>query len=283
MGSFTNSLKTIILLGLLTGVLLLVGSFFGSQGLTIAIIFVLGMNFVSYFFSDKIVLAIYKAKPVPKSHWLYGLVKDVAQRAKLPTPKVYIAPTLSPNAFATGRNPNHAAVACTQGILELLTHEELKGVIAHELSHVKNRDTLITTIAATIAGVISYIAQMAQWGLIFGTGTSEKQGQNIFSLILMIIITPLVAMLIQLAISRSREYQADASGASLLQTGAPLASALRKLETSVKQKPLRSTPVTNATSSLFIVNPFTMKGLASLFSTHPSTDDRIQRLNAMKF
>jgi heat shock protein HtpX len=283
MGTFTNQLKTVLFLGLLTGLLLWLGSFFGRQGLTIALIFVFLMNFLTYFFSDKIVLAMYRAQPVQKSHWLYKMVHEVVQKANLPVPKVYIVPGKLANAFATGRSPKHAAVACTEGILELLSKEELRGVIAHEVSHIKNRDILIATVAATIAGAVSYLAQMGQWALMFGGGRDNQRGGNIFSLILLVIITPIIAMLIQLAISRSREYQADASGAKLIKTGIPLANALHKLEGAAKMHPMRATPVTEATSHLFIVNPFKGEGFISLFMTHPVPAERIKRLKEMKF
>jgi len=280
MGALTNWLKTAVLLGLLTGLLLGVGSLWGKQGLLFAFMFVLVMNFVTYFFSDKIVLKMQGAKPVPKSHWLYRLVQEVAQKAKIPMPKVYIIPNPSPNAFATGRSPKHAAVACTEGILSLLSKDELKGVIAHEISHVKNRDILIATIAAVIAGTISYVAQMAQWGLMFGN-RDEKGGGNIIGTLLLIIITPLVAIIIQLAISRSREYLADASGASILKDSKSLASALKKIHAGIAINPMRTG--NRATASLFIDNPFKGENLIALFSTHPPMELRLKRLNELKF
>lgn len=283
MGTFTNGIKTVLLLGILTGLVLWVGSLWGASGLTTALIFVFLMNFGLYFFSDKMVLAMYGAKPVPKGNWLYNLVGEVAKKDGLPPPNVYIIPTNMCNAFATGRSPKHAAVACTEGILKILTRDELKGVLAHELSHVKNRDMLITTIAATLAGVIMYVARIAQWGMIFGGNNNNKDGGNTIETLMLIILTPIVATLIQLAISRSREYQADESGARLLKTGMPLANALQKLEGAAKTNPLKASPVANATSSLFIVNPFKAEGIVNLFMTHPSTSMRIQRLKAMKF
>ena len=282
MGPFANWVKTALLLGLLTGLLLWAGSFWGAQGLTVALIFVILMNGLTYFFSDKLVLAMYGAKPLQKSHWLYSLVSEVAKKAGLPVPKVYIVPGQIANAFATGRNPKHAAVACTEGILNLVSREELKGVIAHEMSHIKNRDMLISTVAAVIAGSISYIAQMAQWGMMFGN-RNERRGGNIIGLILFIIITPIVATLIRLAISRSREYLADESGAKLLKNGIPLANALQKLEGSAKLHPLMATPVADATSHMFIVNPLRAEGVVSLFMTHPPAHERIRRLKGMKF
>ncbi|MFH1637886.1 MAG: zinc metalloprotease HtpX [Candidatus Woesearchaeota archaeon] len=277
-----NQIKTAILLAVLTALLLWIGSFWGASGLIIGLAFALLINFGSYFFSDKIVLAMYKAKEV-KEHdqpRLYKIVKEVVHLAQVPMPKVYIIPTSTPNAFATGRNPKHSAVACTEGIMQLLNDHELKGVIAHEISHIKNRDILIQTIAATIAGVISYVAMVARWSAIFGGfGGRDQGGNNIVSLIVLAIITPLIAMLIQLAISRSREYLADESAAKILHDGHGLASALHKLEAGVKHDPLRFG--NNATSSLFIVNPFKASALLSLLSTHPSTKERIRRLEKL--
>lgn len=278
-----NQFKTVILLGLLTGLLLAVGYLIGGQGgLTIALIISIVMNFGSYFFSDKIVLMMYRAKEANKSEYpeLYRIVKEVAKQAGIPMPKVYIVPTDTPNAFATGRNPKHAVVACTKGIMGLLSKEELKGVIAHEMSHIKNRDILIQTIAATIAGVISYIAMMARFGAIFGGGDRDRNGGEIFYLLAISILTPLIAMLLQLALSRSREYLADETGARTIHDPKALASALAKLESGVSRNPMRfGSP---ATSSLFIVNPFSAKGLTGLLSTHPPMDERIRRLNAMR-
>ena len=282
MGAMYNQFKTVILLGLLTAVLLWVGSLWGSNGLIIALIFVLIMNFGTYFFSDKIVLKMYKAQPVKKTHWLYHLVHDTAKKAKLPTPKVYIIPGSLANAFATGRNPKHAAVACTEGILHLLNKEELKGVIAHELAHVKNRDILISTVAATIAGVIAYVAFMARFAAIFG-GFRGRDSGNIIQLLVLAIVTPLIATIIQLAISRSREYLADSTGASIIKDGKPLASALHKLEQSAKSHHVTPNAAGKATAHMFIVNPFTTKGFSALFSTHPAAELRIKKLNEMSF
>lgn len=280
MGTFANQFKTVILLGLLTALMLWVGSIWGRTGLTYALMFVFLMNFITYFYSDKIVLAMYSAKPVPTSHWLHKLVSEVAQKTKIPTPKVYIIQTPMPNAFATGRNPKHGAVACTEGILHLLSKDELRGVIAHELSHIKNRDTLIATIAATIAGVISYIAMMARWGLMFGQRDDRGSG-NIIGLLVLIILTPLIATIIQLAIFRSREYMADASGASTIKDSKSLASALRKIHAGIAQTPLRHGNM--ATASLFIDNPFKGEALMALFSTHPPMEKRIKALSELKF
>ena len=276
-----NQLKTVVLLGLLTALLLWVGQLLGGiSGLYIAGVFAVLMNFGSYWFSDKIVLMMYRAKEVAdKSHPLYKTVKEVSEMAKLPMPKVYIIPTDASNAFATGRNPKHAAVAATNGILNLLNHEELKGVMAHEMAHVKNRDILISTIAGTIAGVISYIATMAQWAAIFGG--RDREHSNILSLILLAIITPLIATIIQLAISRSREYLADATGAGIVRNSKGLASALEKLHNDVRKHPMRLG--NQATAHLFIANPFSAKGMMALLSTHPPMEERVRRLNAIKF
>jgi len=279
-----NYIKTAILLGLLTAILLWVGNFFGgSSGLVIALIFSLLINFGSYWFSDKIVLAMYRAVPANKSKhsYLIEIVRELSKKDDLPMPKVYIIPTESSNAFATGRNPKHAAVACTEGILKSLTKEELRGVIAHELTHVKNSDTLIMTIAATIAGVIGYLASMARFAAMFGGGRDREGSNNLIGVIVMAIVAPLMAMIIQLAISRSREYLADEGAAKTVHDSKGLASALEKLEAEAKHKPLKFG--NNATSSIFIVNPFSASAFATLFSTHPSTKDRIAKLKSMKF
>lgn len=281
-----NQLKTVVLLALLTALLLWVGQLIGgSSGLIVAGIFAVIMNFGSYWFSDKLVLMMYNAKEVKESeaHRLHKIVKEVAEKAKVPTPKVYIINMPSPNMFATGRNPKHAAVAASQSILDLLNDEELKGVVAHEISHVKNRDILIATIAGTIAGVISYIATMAQWAAIFG-GRDKQGNNNILSLLLLAIVTPIIATLIQLAISRSREYIADAGGAKILKDSLGLASALEKIESSVKHHPLRATPTSDATAHIFFINPFRSGAFIRMFKmTHPDTSSRIKRLKEMKF
>ncbi len=281
-----NQVKTVLLLGALTGLMLGVGQLFGGrQGLFIALIFVLLFNFVMYWFSDRIVLMMYRAKPVTRQQApkLYKIVAELCKDANIPVPPLYIIPSETPNAFATGRNPKHAAVACTEGILKLLSEEELKGVLAHEISHVKNRDILITTIASTIAGIISYLAMMARWAAIFGGvgGRDRDDSGGLIGLIALTVLAPLIALVLQLALSRSREYQADASGAALLKDGKPLASALQKLETGVKHNPMRfGSP---STANLFIVNPFSTTALVSLFSTHPPMPQRIQRLKNLKF
>ena len=278
-----NQIKTVLLLGILTAVLLFIGSFFGKAGLTIAFVFVLLMNFFSYFYSDKIVLKMYRAKEVSRheSPKLYEIVKKITEKAKIPMPKLYIIPSNSPNAFATGRNPEHAAVAATQGILDLLNEEELEGVMAHEISHVKNHDILISTIAATIAGVISYLAIMARWGAIFGGFGRNRDSGNILELLILAILAPLLATIIRLAISRSREYMADESAAKLLKNSKGLSSALGKLHNNIQHNPLKIG--NEATSHLFIMNPFKSKSLLSLFSTHPDVMKRIKKLEALSF
>src|SRR3989338_1911190 len=262
-----NQFKTVILLGLLTGILLWIGSFWGQSGLLIALIFSIIMNFAAYWFSDKIALAIYRARPVTEKDApkLYRIVREISKMANIPMPKVYIIPSNILNAFATGRGKNHAAVAATQGILEALNDDELKGVIAHEISHIKNNDILIQSVAATIAGVIGYIAMIARWGAIFGGGR-DRRGSGL-ELLVLAVITPILATLIRLAISRSREYLAHESGAKLLKNSKGLSSALAKLHNNVKHNPLQFG--SEATSHLFIVNPFKAKSFLNLFSTHP--------------
>lgn len=280
----SNTLKTTALLGLLTGLILWFGQFLGgSQGLTIAFVFAAIMNFGSYWFSDKIVLAMYGARPVDinAAPDLYRIVQNIATRAGMPMPKLYVIPTDAANAFATGRNPDHAAVAVTEGILRLMSSEELEGVLAHELSHVKNRDILISSIAATLAGVIMMLANMVRWAAIFGGMSRDERedGGGLIQLLAMSILAPIAAMLIQMAISRSREYQADASGAQILHSGESLARALEKLGTASQRLPLDASP---QTAHLFIVNPLSGRSLAGLFSTHPPLEERIRRLRAMR-
>jgi len=284
MGAINNQIKTIILLGILTGLLLWVGQILGgTSGLTIAIVIVLGMNLITYFFSDKIVLFMYKAKEADKESKLYSIVKDISRKANLPMPKVYSIPSKNPNAFATGRSPNHAAVAATDGILDLLNERELRAVIAHELGHVRNRDILITTIAATIAGVISYVASMMRYAAIFGGlgGRDDRRGSNIFEFLALTIVTPIIATLLQLAVSRSREFLADETGAKIVKDPNALADALLKIEAGVKAHPM--TLGSEATSSLFIANPFRGGAFLNLFSTHPPVKERVERLRKMKF
>jgi heat shock protein HtpX len=282
-----NTFRTTILLAVLTALLVWIGDMLGgSQGAIIALIIAGGMNFFSYWFSDKIVVKMYGGQEItPQDNpELYGLVQELAQRGNLPMPKVYVLPQETPNAFATGRNPQHAAVAVTAGIQRILNRRELAGVLGHELSHVKNRDILVSTIAATLAGAISYMAQMAQWAMIFGGGRDreEQGGGGILGLIVMMIVAPLAAMLIQMAVSRSREYGADAGGAEITGDPLALASALKKLHMGSQAIPLHASPATaNATAHMFIVNPLTAGGLAALFSTHPPMEERIRRLEAM--
>lgn len=277
-----NQIKTVLLLGLLTGVLLGAGQLLGGRtGMLIGLVFALLMNFGSYWFSDKIVLAMYRAKRVTEKEApeLYKTVREVSHMAKIPMPKVYIIPTHNPNAFATGRNPNNAAVAATAGIMELLSKDELKGVIAHEIAHVKNRDILIQTVAATIAGVISYLAFMARWAALFGGMGRDRDGGNMFELLALAILTPIIATIIQLAISRSREYLADETGARIINDPGNLASALQKLEEGGRTNPLMFG--SKATSCLFIANPFRGASFLNLFSTHPPMKERIKKLKEM--
>ncbi len=280
----SNMLKTTLLLALLTGLIMWIGQFLGgSQGLVIAFVFAVVMNFGSYWFSDKLVLAMYSARPVDMNEApdLYRVVQNLATRAHMPMPKLYVIPSDAANAFATGRSPEHAAVAVTEGIMRLMSWEELEGVLAHELSHVRNRDILISSIAATLAGVIMMLANMMRWAAIFGGMSRDErdEGGGILGLLAMTILAPLAATLIQLAISRSREYQADASGAELLHNGEPLARALEKLETAAERVPLQANP---QTAHLFIVNPLTGRSFANLFSTHPPLEERIRRLREMR-
>jgi len=278
-----NQLKTVLLLGALTGLLIWIGSFWGPAGMTVAIIFAIIFNFGSYWFSDKIVLRIYRAQEADISKYprLYQIVNNIADKAKIPKPKIYIIPTRTSNAFATGRNPDHAVVAVTEGILDLLNERELKGVIAHEISHVKNRDILISSVAATIAGVISYIAFMARWVAIFGGfGGRDSSGKGIIELLILAIVTPFLALLIKMAISRSREYLADKTGAELIHDSKGLATALKKLEANSKHHPLKFGSET--TAHMFIVNPFKKSLLMSIFSTHPAAELRIEKLEKMR-
>ena len=276
----SSGLKTAALLGGLSGLLLLFGGALGGQsGLILAFVIAAGMNFVSYWFSDKIVLRMYRAQEVGADHPLARIVARLAQKAGLPMPKVYVIPDMAANAFATGRNPEHAAVAATDGILKILSDNELEGVIAHELAHVKHRDILISSVAATLAAAIMMAARTAQFAAMFGgyggRGDGRDRGNNPIALLATIILAPLAAMLIQMAISRSREFSADAGGAQI--TGNPygLADALRKIDAVSKQIPLDANP---ATAHMFIVKPFSGGGLMSLFSSHPPTEARIRAL-----
>jgi heat shock protein HtpX len=280
-----NSIKTVLLLGLMTGLILGIGQLFGGpQGMVIAFVFALLLNFGSYWFSDRIVLAMYQAREVglDEAPELYRIVQNLILRAQLPMPRLYIIPTESPNAFATGRDPEHAIVAVTEGILRIMKREELEGVIAHELSHVKNRDILVSSIAATLAGVIMMLANMARWAAIFGAGRGERDDEGgaggILGLIVMSVLAPIAAVVIQMAISRSREYLADATGAKVSGNPLGLASALEKLERSTQVVPLEARP---ESAHLFIVNPLSGSALLNLFSTHPPIEERIARLRAM--
>lgn len=269
-----NGLKTALLLGLLSGVLLVIGELLGgSNGIVFAFILAAVMNLGSYWFSDKIVLRMYRAQEVGPNHPLYQMTARLAQQGGLPMPKVYVIPDRSPNAFATGRNPEHAAVAATEGILQVLSEHELEGVIAHELAHVKHRDILISSIAATIAAAIMLAARMAAFAGMFGG--RDDRGSNPIALLGMIILAPIAAMLIQAAISRSREFAADAGGATIAGTPYGLADALRKIESVSRRVPMDANP---ATAHMFIVKPFAGRGLLALFSTHPPTEARIRAL-----
>lgn len=277
-----NMLKTTLLMGLLTVLLVTIGGALGGRGgMTMAFLLAAGMNFFSYWFSDKMVLSMYGARQIEESDdpRFYGIVRRLAQRANLPMPKVYLIDSDTPNAFATGRNPEHAAVAATTGIMRILGDDELAGVMAHELTHVKNRDILVSSIAATFAGAITYLAQMAQWAAIFGGGRrDDDEGGGVFGMLFMAILAPIAAMLVQMAISRSREFGADAGGASISGNPLSLASALQKLEMANQRIPMGSNA---ATAHMFIVNPLTGGGLMTLFSTHPPIPERVARLQDM--
>jgi heat shock protein HtpX len=276
----TGIIRTTLLLAVLTGLMLLIGGVLGGRsGMFLALILSVAMNFASYWYSDKIVLKMYHAREVTsaESPELFSMVRGLAERAGLPMPKVYIVNSPMANAFATGRDPEHAAVAVTTGIMKILDKNELEGVIAHELTHVKNRDTLISAMAATLAGVITYMANIAQWGLIFGG--RDDDGGNIVGALAMIILAPIAAMLVQLAISRGREFGADKGGAEISGRPLALASALAKLEGAAGAVRADVNP---STAHLFIVNPLKGRTMASLFSTHPSTEERIRRLTAMQ-
>ncbi len=277
--------KTALLLAGLTALFLAIGQGLGGRsGLLVAAAFVAVMNFGAYWFSDKIALAMHGARPLSREElpWLYAMVERLARRAELPMPRLYLIPLAVPNAFATGRNPSHAAVAVTEGLLTLLDRRELEGVLAHELSHVRNRDTLISTVAATIAGVISHLAQMVFFfgGSILGRGDSdEDDGGSPFAGLGLLLVSPIVAMLLQLAVSRTREYEADATGARIMGDPEALASALGKLHLGAEQMPYDRAP---GTAPLFIVNPLSGGGVMRLFSTHPPIEERIRRLRAMR-
>jgi heat shock protein HtpX len=279
----SNMFKTALLLAVLTAMLVVIGGAVGGrQGMVMAFVLAVVMNFASYWFSDRIVLAMYGAQPIDEAGAprLHAMVRRLATRARIPMPRVYLIPSETPNAFATGRNPEHAAVAVTEGIMRILDEDELEGVLAHELSHVKNRDILISTIAATLAGAITYLAHMVQWGAMFGHRSDDEEGGgSMAGALVMAILAPIAAMLVQMAVSRAREYQADATGAQLAGRTAGLARALEKLQMAQQAIPMAANP---ATAHLFIVNPLTGRSLMNLFSTHPPLEMRIARLRAMR-
>lgn len=273
----SNAVKTAFLLGALSALFLVLGEVLGgSQGLVLGFVFAVGTNFISYWFSDKVVLKMYRAKEVGPDHPLHRLVSRLAMRAGLPMPRCYVIPQASPNAFATGRNPQHAAVAATEGILKILSEDELEGVLAHELAHVKHRDILISSVAATLAAAIMMAARFAMfWG---GGRSDDRQGGNPVALLATMILAPIAAMLIQAAISRSREFDADAGGAAIAGSPHGLISALKKIESASRMVPLDANP---ATAHMFIVKPFSMSGLMGLFSTHPPTERRVAALQQL--
>ena len=281
----SSQIKTFMLLALLSGLMLLIGKAMGgSTGLAIALVLALVMNVGSYWFSDKIVLATYKAKELSAADapMLHRMVEELSQKAGIPMPRLYMVPDSSPNAFATGRNPEHAAVAVTEGIMRLLNPDELRGVLAHEIAHIANRDILVQSVAGVLATVVMYAANMLQWSAIFGGGRSNEEGSSGGGMVgglLLAFLAPIAASLIQFAISRSREYMADATGASLSGTPEALASALAKLSNRVEQDPIHEG--NQATAHMFIVNPFA-GGLGGLFSTHPPVEERIRRLREMR-
>ena len=279
-----NFIKTLVLLTALTLLLVFVGGAIGGQqGMQFAFVFACLMNLGAYWFSDKLVLAMYRAEPLNESEApaVHRVVRELTEKAVMPMPKIYRIPSEAPNAFATGRNPRHAVVAVTHGILELLSEEELKGVLGHELAHVRHRDILIASIVATIAGAVNMLSSMARWALMFGGGRRDNREGNSNPLVLLVmaIVAPIAALLIQLAVSRSREFQADESGAQLCGNPIPLASALRKLDAGARRIPMLEANPT--TAHLFIVNPLRGGGIAKLFSTHPPVEERIERLERM--
>lgn len=278
-----NSLKTVLFLGLLTGLVMAIGYGIGGQvGLIFALVFSALMNFGAYWFSDRIVMSTYGAKVVERSAQpeLYGIVEKLTARANMPMPKVAMVPTDTPNAFATGRNERHAVVAVTAGLMRILDRDELEGVLAHELAHIKNKDMLISSMAATVAGAISYLVQMAYFASMFG-GSDEEGGDNIFGSLMMLILAPIISMLLHMAISRSREYMADKKGAEISGNPRGLASALQKLDDFSSKHQVAATPRQETAAHLFIVNPFKGSVLMSLFSTHPPMEKRIERLESI--
>jgi len=274
-----NNLKTAALLALMGGLILGVGSLFGQTGLIIGLVIALAVVGGSYWFSDSLAIKAARAVPVTEQEMpqFYAIVRELTSAAGMPMPKLYVSPEMQPNAFATGRNPHHAAVAVTRGIVQVLDWDELKGVLAHEISHVGNRDILISSVAAALALVITFVARMAMWGAMFGGGGRDRDGGNAIGVIAMAILAPVAAMLLQMALSRSREYEADRSGAKLIGDGEPLARALAKIETSARQIPMKIDP---AHAQAFIINPLTGQKMqfSNLFRTHPPTEDRIARL-----
>ena len=275
-------MKTVLLLGALTGIFLLIGGMAGGrQGMLLALVFAGLMNFISYWFSDKIVLKAYRANELPESEapWIYAMVRELSQQAQIPMPSIYVFEQDSPNAFATGRNPAKAVIALSRGIIQLMGEAELKGVIAHELTHVINRDTLLATIAATLAGAIMFLGYQMRWLGLFSGGRDDDNRGGVLGMIVMAILAPLAATIIQMAISRSREYKADAGSAELTHNPEGLASALEKLTTYSKRLPLQAT---RQTAHLFIVSPLSGKSLLSLFSTHPPIEERVARLRQMR-
>lgn len=282
-----NQIKTFLLLAALTALLLGIGQVIGGKsGLIIGIFFALTINFLSYLYGDRLILAMYKAKPASKEEYpqLHKDVEEICKSAAIPKPKIYLLPIQASNAFACGRSPAHSSIAVTEGILKQLSREELKGVLAHETSHIRNRDILIATVAAAIAGVISYLAFMARFSAMFGGmggGRRDEEGSNILGLLAVAILAPIAALLIQLAISRSREYIADEGGARLLRDPLSLASALLKIDKAAKEKPLQGRG-NESTAHLFIVNPFSSRGIVNLFSTHPPIESRVKRLRELK-
>lgn len=280
-----NGLKTAFLLALMSAFILVVGSFFGSGGLTLAFVIALLVNGVSYFYSDKIALRSMRARPVSEAEapMLYGIVAELAAANRMPMPRLYVSPTMQPNAFATGRSPRHAAVCCTEGILQLMDERELRGVLGHEISHVMNRDILLSSVAAALATVIMFLSRMAWFAALFGGGNDRRRGNGGgFEMLLLIILGPIAAGMMQMALSRSREYQADASGARVTGDPLALADALRKLDAGTHARPLPQTSELMTTSQLMIANPFGGgQGMARLFSTHPPIADRIRRLEEM--